>query len=218
MSYWCNPSFGEDGKGIYTRISYADVDIFLTDDRYFRSSDLMLDSILGKPNPDKHFFGRKQLDWLENAIAGSDAVFKIIVVGSQVLNPMHDDFECLHHYSSEYNELMEFLDTQKIPGIIFLTGDRHHSEIIKTDRPGNYSFYDITCSPLTSGIARVHGLEINNPARIPGSLLEEQNFSRFSISGGPGKRKLLVEFINLKGEKKVEWSINEDELKIPAAR
>ncbi|HEX4850612.1 MAG TPA: hypothetical protein VFV08_07395, partial [Puia sp.] len=54
MSYWPNPSYGEGDKGIYTKVSYADVDLFLTDDRYFRSANDLADSINGKPNPDKH--------------------------------------------------------------------------------------------------------------------------------------------------------------------
>ena len=65
MNYWCNPSYGEDGKGIYTKVSYGDVDIFLTDDRYFRSEDGVIDSINGQPNKDKTFFGRQQMDWLK---------------------------------------------------------------------------------------------------------------------------------------------------------
>jgi alkaline phosphatase D len=218
MSYWCNPSYGEDGKGIYTKISYGDADIFLTDDRYFRSSDDLLDSIDGKPNPDKHFFGRKQLEWLENALVNSGATFKIIAVGSQVLNPINDDFECLRHYSWEYQALMHFLDEQKLEGIVFLSGDRHHSEVIKAERVGHYTLYDITTSPFTSGIAKVRGIEINSPFRIPNTLVEAQNFSRISISGKKGERTLLVEFIGIKGDKKAEWSVNEKELKEPGRK
>jgi alkaline phosphatase D len=35
---------------------------------------------------------------------------------------------------------------------LFLTGDRHHSEIVKSEKPGNYDLYDITISPFTSGV------------------------------------------------------------------
>jgi alkaline phosphatase D len=215
MHYWCNPSYGENGKGIYTMVSYADVDLFLTDDRYFRSADEILDSVLGKPNPEKHFFGKSQLAWLENALVNSIATFKIIAVGSQVLNPINDDFECLHHYSAEYNELMNFLGTQKISGVLFLSGDRHHSEIIRTNRPGNYPLYDITVSPFTSGIARVKGIEINSPARVAGTLVEEQNFSKISFSGEKGNRTMTVTFIGLRGIQKASWKLSEKELFLP---
>ena len=63
MKYWCNPFYGDGKNGIYSQISYSDMDLFLTDDRYFRSADEFPDSVGGKPNPEKHFFGKKQLSW-----------------------------------------------------------------------------------------------------------------------------------------------------------
>ena len=212
MRYWNNPSYGQDDKGIFTKVSYSDVDIFLTDDRYFRSANNLADSIDGKPNPDKHFLGAAQVEWLKNALVYSNATFKIIAIGSQVLNPSHKEFESMRHFSAEYNELMNFLDVQKISGILFLSGDRHHSEVIKAARIANYTLYDITSSPLTSGISKVRGDEINNPFRIPGTLVEEQNFSKITITGKKGERKLTVEFIGLKGDKLSSWSIGEKEL------
>lgn len=211
MNYWPNPSFGEEGKGIYTKLSYSDVDVFLTDDRFFRSEDDIPDSVYGKPNPNKHFFGPQQMEWLKNALSFSTATFKVIAVGSQVLNP-YNDYECMSHYSAEYKELLDFLAAQKITGVVFITGDRHHSEVIKMNRNGSYPLYDITVSPYTSGISKVRGIELNNPARISGTLVEEQNFGRISISGKKNERILKVEFLGLKGDKLAEWSVSEKEL------
>jgi alkaline phosphatase D len=212
MNYWANPSYGQEGKGIYTLFSYADVDFFLTDDRYFRSSDLLADSVSGIPNPEKHFFGREQLDWLKNALATSDAVFKVIAVGSQVLNLLNQATEGLDHYPAEFDELLKFLNNQKINGVIFLTGDRHHSEVIEYKRTENYTLYDITVSPLTSGVSRVRGIEINNPARIPGTLVEVQNFARISVTGKPGERVFRVDLVDVKGDQKASWEINQKQL------
>ena len=69
MNNWCNPSFGEDSQGVYTKISYNDVDIFMLDDRWFRSNDDTPDSISGKPNEDKKMFGIRQMEWLKNCVA-----------------------------------------------------------------------------------------------------------------------------------------------------
>lgn len=212
MNYWGNPSYGQDGKGIYTQYSYSDVDFFLTDDRYFRSSDKLLDSINGKPNPEKHFFGRMQMNWLKNALATSEATFKLIVVGSQVLNQLNATTEGLDHYPVEFEVLMNFLEVQKIKGVIFLTGDRHHSEVVYVSRPENYTLYDITSSPLTSSISHVRGIEANNPARVPGTLVEVQNFTKITISGKAGYRKLQLEFLDVKGDKKGAWAIDQEQL------
>jgi alkaline phosphatase D len=212
MNYWCNPSYGEEGKGIYTKVSYSDVDIFLTDDRYFRSEDGISDSLNGQPNSAKSFFGTMQLEWLKNALLSSGAAFKIIAVGSQVLNP-HSPGECVRHYSAEYNELMNFIDEQNIQGILFFTGDRHHSEVTKQSRKGLYTLYDVTISPYTSSVSKVRGIEINSDARVPGTLVEQQNFAKVFVIGNKDNRVLKVEFIGIKGDKLSEWSVSEKELK-----
>lgn len=213
MNYWCNPSYGEDGEGIYTMISHSDVDIFLCDDRWWRSADPVKDSINGRPNPEKVMLGKKQMQWLKNSLLYSGATFKIIVIGSQALNPV-SPYDKLRDFSLEYNELMGFLQEYNINGVLFLSGDRHHSEIIKVDRPGTYPLYDITVSPLTSGTHKFAAPEDRNPYRIIG-IDDKQNYGRFSISGGKGQRKLTVEFLGVKGEKLGEWSITENGLKTP---
>jgi alkaline phosphatase D len=211
MKYWCNPFYGEDEKGIYSQLSYSDMDLFLTDDRYFRSADELADSLNGKPNPEKHFFGQKQLHWLEDALVQSLATFKIIVVGSQTLNPMSRD-EGFYNYSYEYHELMDFLNENHIRGVLFLTGDRHHSEIVKSERPRNYDLYDITVSPFTSGVAKVKGAEIDNPARVPGSLVEKRNYARISVRGGKNERTCSVQFVGEDGITLYNWSVSEKQL------
>ncbi|MBM3415332.1 MAG: alkaline phosphatase family protein [Bacteroidetes bacterium] len=211
--YWCNPSYGENGQGTYTMTSWGDVDLFLTDDRWWRSADRMKDSVDGKPNPEKRMLGKQQMEWLKNSLLYSNAVFKIITVGSQVLNPV-SPFDKWWEFPAEYDELMNFLKEYKINGVVFLTGDRHHSEIIKVDRPGTYSLYDITVSPLTSGTHVFGNAEKNNPYRVLG-IDQQQNYAKFSFSGPRNDRKLTVEYFGVKGEKLAEWSVNEKELKAP---
>ena len=212
-SYFCNPSAGENGQGTYTMTSWGDADIFMTDDRWWRSADKLKDSIDGKPNPQKRMLGEQQMEWLKNSLLFSTATFKIIAVGSQVLNPV-SPFDTWGDFPSEYQEMIDFLNEYKINGVIFLTGDRHHSEIIKVDRPATYPLYDITVSPLTSGTHKFGGPEKNNSYRVLG-IEEKQNYARFSFSGMRGNRKLTVEFLGLKGEKISEWGITEKELKTP---
>ena len=216
-SYWGNPSYGEDGIGIYTKFSFADADFFLLDDRTFRSADFMDALVDGKPNPDKRMFGEKQMTWLKNALINSYAPFKIIVTGSQVLN-VASTLDCLNDYPVEFQELLGFLESEKIPGILFMTGDRHHSEVIRYERPKAYTLYDITTSPLSAGVSAVRDGEKDNPARVTGTLVEAQNYSRISISGKQRERKLKVEFLGLKGEKLAEWNIGENDLRFPAVK
>ena len=216
-SFWGNPSYGEDGKGVYTKFHYGDAEFFLLDNRTFRSADFMNSLVDGKPNPEKRMFGEKQMTWLKNALINSYAPFKIIVSGSQVLNVASVQ-DCLKEYPVEFEELLSFLETERITGVVFMSGDRHHSEIIRYQRPEAYTLYDITTSPLTAGVAAVRNPERNNPERLPGTLVEAQNYSRISIAGKPKDRTLKVEFVGLKGEKLGEWSISEKELIFPQTK
>ncbi len=212
-NYWLNTSYGMNGQGVYSMISYADVDIFMMDDRWWRSADNMKDSIDGKPNANKLMWGKEQMEWLKNSLLYSKAPFKIIANGSQVLNPV-SPFDKLLNCPAEYNELMKFLQENKITGVLFMSGDRHHSEVIKVNRQGAYPLYDVTVSPLTAGTHKFGGAEANNPYRVFG-LDEKQNYGKFSFSGARGQRKLTVEFFGVKGDKLGEWSVSENELKYP---
>lgn len=211
-NYTLNPSYGDNDQGIYTRFGYSDVDIFMTDNRYFRSEQRYPDSINNLPNTEKTYFGKMQMDWLKNSLLQSRATFKIIASGSQVLN-FATTYDCMCGYSAEFNELMDFIRDAKVEGVIFLTGDRHHSEVIRYNHKGVYTLYDITVSPLTAGIGKVRGSELNNTERIEGTLIEEHNFGKISVSGPKNERKLTVEYFGLKGDKLATWSISETALK-----
>ncbi len=210
--YWPNPSFGKDGKGIYTQFNYNDVAFFLLDDRTWRSADVK-DSVGGKPNPQKHMLGAEQMAWLKDALLMQKyAPFKIIVNGSQVLNPL-SPFDCMRHFAGEWQELMDFIAEYDINGVVFLTGDRHHSEIIRMERPDKYPLYDVTVSPFTSGPAKPAKEEENMPQRVPDSLIVAQNFGVVSVAGPKGDRILKVQFKDLAGDLKSEWQVSESDLR-----
>lgn len=211
--YWLNPNSGENNEGIYTMFNYGDVDFFMLDDRFFRSDVKMPDSINNLTNEDKAYFGKKQLDWLKNNLSFSKATFKIIVTGNQVLNPINN-YECVQHYPKEYNDLIGFLTNQKINGVVFLTGDRHHSEVIEMPRPNAYPLYDITVSPLTSGVGKVSGKELDNPFRVANTLIEAQNFGMISFFGSKGNRTMKVDFIDKNGVNLGSWFVEENKLKM----
>ena len=213
--YWGNKSFGEpNNEGIYTKFKWSDAEFILMDDRYHRSPNNLKDSINGKPNPDKQFYGKEQMEWLKNSLISSKSVFKFIVTGGQMLNPMADK-ECFRFYPGEFNELMSFIVDNKINGVVFLSGDRHFSEMIKYTPANFYSLYDFTCSSITSGIHNISNKpEFTNPNRIPNSLLLENNFGKISISGAKGERVITFETYTLNKEQKWKFQVNENELKV----
>ena len=214
-SYWGNPTYGQNNQGIYTNFAYSDCDFFLLDDRAFRSSDNMPDKIDGKPNPNKHYWGREQLTWLENALLTSKATFKFVVNGGQFGNPF-DKKESAYNFPIEYLELMDFLSVNKINGIVFLSGDRHFSEILQYPQgEKGYTIYEMTNSSLgASTYSTMKEPELSNANRVAGSLINlENNYGLLSVMGERGKRALHYEVKNNEGKVLFQYDISESALK-----
>jgi alkaline phosphatase D len=206
--YWGNKTFGEDGKGIYSKFNFEDAEFFLLDNRYFRSANELKDSINGKPNPEKLMFGPKQMKWLKDALISSQSNFKVIIMGGQALNPIADK-ECFRSYPAEFNELIEFISGNKIEGIFFISGDRHFSELISIKPTGTYALYDFTCSPLTSGTYKnvSKTKEGNNPNRVEGTLLTDNNFGLVEFYGKKDERAVKFSTYDIDGKKRWEYSL-----------
>jgi len=206
--YWVNPGYGTgETDGVFTKYKYSDVEFFLMDDRYHRAPNRL--------NKDgKDFFGEAQLQWLMDSLVNSNATFKIIVVGNQATNKMNNH-ESLFAYGEEYEQLMGFLDEHDIPGVLFLSGDRHFTELLKTDREDSYPIYEFTSSPLSSGTyGNVdESKEYDNPQRVDGTLVyEDQNFGMMRVKGKEDNRRLILETYDSDGEKLWDYIIRESDL------
>lgn len=210
--YWANKTYGQNGQGIYSMFSYSDADFFMLDDRWFRDYQFISE----KTNPGKTQLGEEQIQWLFNSLSQSRAVFKFIIVGGQFLNE-HTTKESYNFYKTERERILNFIIENKISGVIFLTGDRHLSEVIKNEKVKSslgYTLYDFTCSPISSRISDISKLEeFNNPTRLANTLVMENNFGNISIAGAKGKRILTMQCFDKNGQLKWEHKIAQDELK-----
>ncbi len=196
--FWGNKSFGLDAaqeQGITSMYSWGDADFFLLDNRFFRTSN-------ERKTGERTILGNDQLQWLINALASSKAAFKFICIGGQVINTAAR-FENYATYPEERQRLLDEIQQNQIKGVIFLTGDRHHSELSVLKRPNDYPIYDWTVSPLTSGVARSADQD-NNTNRVPGSLVQERNFGMLYFSGEKEKRSVRMVLYNTEG--KEIWS------------
>ncbi len=199
--FWANPSCGvSDIKGAVTYFNYADCDFFLLDNRYYRDPDKLI-----KDN--KTQLGKKQKEWLKNALTYSDAKFKFIVIGGQFLTT-GSNYEVFSNYgfSQERAEIINFIYKQNIKNVVFLTGDRHHSEISVLRGVNKPTIYDITTSPLTSHHASANKTEVNI-LRVKGSLINERNFSVISVNGHQKERKLNIKFYDSDGKEIYNYEI-----------
>ncbi len=205
--YWANPTYGMPGvPGVFTKFTWGDVDFFLLDDRYYRSPNRApVDST-------KTMLGEKQLQWLIDALTYSRAPFKIIANGNQVLNA-YTRFESMASmFPADKEKLLKAIVERGIEGVIFLTGDRHQTELLKLQPEGFYPIYEYTNSPLTSGPST--GKE-ENPLRVPGTLVQERNFGLMTFSGPRTDRELKITTINAEGKVLWEYTIRARDLKVP---
>jgi alkaline phosphatase D len=210
--YWPNPAYGTaETPGVFFRFEWGDVEFFLLDDRYHRSPNDM------PVSPDKRMFGEGQLRWLKEALAGSNATFKIVAGGNQILNPL-TWFEAFGNFPVEQRELLDFLREARVEGVVFLSGDRHHTELIRRQEPGLYPLYEFTSSPLTSGGGRLDK-EADNPARVPGTWVTDgvRNFGLLEVSGKRGERVLTLRTLDAAGKELWRHQLREGELKLPQA-
>lgn len=208
--YWANQTYGTpDTPGVFGRFEWGDVEFFLVDDRYHRSPNRMPEG------PDKMMLGEAQLRWLMESLRSSGATFKIIVSGSQMINTQNA-FEAFSRFPVERDRLFNFIRDAKISGVVFLSGDRHHTELIKLSQPGMYTLYDFTSSPLTSGGRRIPEEE-NNPARVAGTWVTDgiKNFGLLELSGPLRSRVLTLRTLDLTGKEMWKHEIKEAELTFP---
>ena len=79
-------------------------------------------------------FGAQQLAWLRNALIYSDAPIKLVVNGSQMWNRVNR-FEGWNHFATEQRAFADWLIAQRIDGVVFLSGDRHFTELLRWNVP-----------------------------------------------------------------------------------
>lgn len=206
--FWGNPSYGVGAlRGITTQFSWGDADFFLLDDRYYRIPK-------ERKSAPTTILGKEQFDWLINALVASRAAFKIIVIGGQVLNPAAV-YETYANYAEERQRLIETIAQEGISGVIFLTGDRHITELTMLPREGTYPLYDLTCSPLTSGVFS-GAREEANVLRVEGTLVEQQNFALLKFSGKREERALTLSIHDKDGKELWTRTIKASDLRAPA--
>ena len=203
--YWANPSYGlNELPGIFSVVSYGDVDFFLLDDRFYR------DDGKNPDQPEKSMFGKDQLSWLKNALLASTASFKIVAGGSQFFDAQ-PDAEGWHHFPQEREAFLKWFRSAKPKGVLFLSGDRHLTKMLRYNQNVPYPLYELTCSPLTSG-AVDSWRETPVSWAIQGTIVGKRNFCSLSFGHENSKRNLHIEVFDTQGTKLWDRSISRTEL------
>lgn len=189
--YWGNPEIAQNELGAVSYFQWHDMDYFLLDNRWNRTA---IDRKTGK----KQMLGDAQIEWLIDALKTSRAPFKFVAVGSQVLNTAKR-FENMAQYEEERELLISRIVEEGIKGVVFITGDRHHTELSQYEENG-IVIYDLTVSPLTSHAVGDYSKNEGNTLRVEGTYYGERNYGIIDFSGARKSREMHIQIFNSDGE------------------
>lgn len=203
-AFWPNPDFSGAGTdGVTNYFEWHDVAFFLLDNRYFRQANYR---VTGQ----RTILGDAQIEWLIDALKTSNASFRFVVMGGQFLNSAEAHENYIAMAPGERRRLLDRIEAERIPGVVFLTGDRHHSVLMRMDRYRTYPLYEWTVSPLTAGPSRPGRGE--EQYRIDDSLYTERNFGRIEVSGPRNERVLTMTLHDSDGEAVWQADIHQQDL------
>jgi len=201
--FWPNPA-SVDTNGMYFKVSQYDVDFFILDNRSY-STECTIESAC--------ILGDQQKSWLKEELRQSEATFKIICSGNQFIADYLSD-KTFALYPKERNEILDFLKEEQIEGVFFLTGDRHHTEVLKKEINGLYTLFEYSCSPVTSWPnAKLNSLRFNKKQRIRGTLINKRNFGKLSFKGDSHNRVCIIETLDKNGKLKGKFEIKAEDLR-----
>ncbi len=198
------PSQNYVNEGITNTFHWADVQFFMLDNRYFRTPN-------NRTTGERFILGAEQETWLIDALKSSQATFKFVAVGGQFIST-NADFENHALFSEERERIIRKIREEKIEGVIFLSGDRHHTELSKLQENDKmYPIYDLTVSPLTAGSHEAR--EEPNRNYVKNTLVGDRNFGTISISGTRKDRKLGIKIFDKDGKLLWEKEIQAKDLR-----
>lgn len=140
---WNNPAYGagEELPGTWHSFSLGDVDFFMTDGRFYRDKQ------------GRTMLGPEQKAWLLDGLAKASGKFKVIASGTMWSDDADKggaDSWAGAWARDERDEIFDWIDQQKIDGVLLISGDRHRCDIWKIERPQGYPLYEFVSAKVTN--------------------------------------------------------------------
>lgn len=143
-------------------------------------------------------FSDDQLNWLINALATSDATFKLILSPISLLHPRTDEVS-LSHYKRAKEAFMAAVREPPTEGILIVSASDGPGELTRSVRPDGYPLFELSVGHL------LHVDEVpklypeDNYFRVPGTLVREPHYATMTVSGDVNARRLEISFHRLDG-------------------
>jgi len=132
---WVNPAcgFGDEKGGIFLHTTIGPVDVIMVDERYFRTGDMTQGSLLG----------REQLDWVKQELLACKGQFIIMTCGTMWSDWISGGKDSWGKWDPKgREELFNFIESNRIAGVLLCSGDRHGARVLTIPRPGGFKYYE----------------------------------------------------------------------------
>ena len=200
---WANPGYGggDQQPGCWYSFSIADVDFIMLDCRYYRTSP--------KTKP-RSMLGKVQKKWLKKQLLESKGTFKVICSSVPFdFRTKGDSKDTWNGYKKEHEELLSFIESNKIEGVVLVSADRHRSDAWKIERPDGYDLYEFNSSRLTN--QHIHPRMEKAGAIF--SYNDPQSFGLVTFDTTLDDPQVTYEIVNINGEKPHSLTVKRSELK-----
>ena len=172
--------FEDENGGIYYKFKIADVDVWVLDDRWYRSP-MQTDD-----GENKTMLGKEQLSWLLTGLKQSTAPFKFIFSGVSFndyggdTSPDRGGYDSWMGYKFERNKILSFIENNQIKGVMVFSGDQHYpsadilnwksplNSVSQTDTSIVYSLSDLGNAVFDFSASPVHLPRATGFPLIPG--------------------------------------------------
>jgi alkaline phosphatase D len=196
------PPAEEPGR-LYRSFRWGGVlEVFILDTRQYRSRNTDVDG------PGKTMLGAEQKRWLLDAVAGSSAIWKVVVTSVSLSvptgRPARDSWTSANFlgfpepgagFSVERDAVLEAFRSAGIRNLVFLSADAHHAEILRHQPTETWSFHEFVAGPLAAfyGLSRPVDQGLNPQTLF--ALGGIENFGTIDMDAG----SLTVRIIDVNG-------------------
>jgi len=189
-------------EGVYTSATYGSgentVKIFLLDARYHRD-------LTGSGRAD--ILGDAQWQWLESEIKSSTAAVNIFVSGVSVMSRQIPFAEEWNDFKWSRKKLFAIVHKHQIPGVLFLTGDRHFSSHLSGKVHGQV-YHEFMSSGLTHYMNRKRVSQIFRHVYGDTYSYFGRNFSLLTFDWQQQPLRLSFEVFDTDNKRQVLKSLN----------
>ncbi|MBD3377837.1 alkaline phosphatase family protein [candidate division KSB1 bacterium] len=138
---WNNPQTPVKDRGIYFNTVIGDVELIMLDTRSCRNWQ--------KRHQRGAYLGDEQMQWLKKTLRASKARFIIMTSGTMWSDFMSNAKDTWGSWDIPgRKEIFDFIEQNRIGGVLLLSGDRHGARGFRIERPSGFALHEFEAATL----------------------------------------------------------------------